>query len=147
TQTYPWGGPYPNVTANTGMRSLVINGNLYAFDRGTSKLIWRAEGPHQMIVLEQFQDLPMVLMTARYQQAAAGAGPARGQVHGAAVRVIDKRTGKLLYDHDEAGLGQFYALHADLRAGKIEFISPNLKVTHSFGDVTASTAGNAASQR
>ena len=137
TQTYPWGGPYPNLLPNTGMRSLMVNGNIYAFDRGTYKLRWRAEGLHQMIVLEQFKDLPVLLMTARYQKATGG-GPARGQIHGAAVRVIDKRTGKLLYDQDEPGLSQFYALHADLRAGRIDFISQNLKLTLSYGDATVS---------
>ena len=49
--------------------ALVVNGNIYAFDRGTYKLRWRAEGLHQMLVLEQFQDLPMLLLTARYQKA------------------------------------------------------------------------------
>src|SRR5438046_10410281 len=87
----------------------------------------------------------MMCLTEIHQKATGG-GPARCQIHGAAVRVIDKRTGKLLFDRDEAGLSQFYALHADLRAGKIDFISQNLKLTLSYGDATVSATGGGARQ-
>jgi hypothetical protein len=51
-------------------------------------------------------------------------------VQGIAVKVADKRSGKLLYDQPRLENGQqFYALNTDLREGKIELVSFNLKVT------------------
>ena len=61
----PWGGPWSNL--NPGMRSLMVNGNLYCFHRDTGKLNWKNEVSTQMIVLDQFKDLPVVLFTGALQ--------------------------------------------------------------------------------
>jgi hypothetical protein len=81
-----------------------------------------------MMVMEQLDDLP-VLMFVTFYQKLAGAGPNRFVSQGVAVTAIDKRTGKMLYDQGELMNGQpFYSYTIDLRSGKIEMITYNLKM-------------------
>src|SRR5207253_3187630 len=67
-------GPYPNVA---GLRSVLVNGKVYAFDRQTGKYNWYVpEGDQmvvsQMLLLERFQDLPMMLFTAKFNRPVSG---------------------------------------------------------------------------
>jgi hypothetical protein len=127
----PWAGPWSNFMPGTGYRSLAVNGKIFAFDRQTGKEKWETmEVPSQMLVLEEFQDLPVLLLTSRYNKV-AGVGGNRWMVNSNALAVIDKRTGKLKTDaHDlPNGQQQFHTFHADLRQGKIELTSYQLRVT------------------
>jgi outer membrane protein assembly factor BamB len=126
----PWVGPFSNFLPSTGYRSVPVNGKVYAFDRATGAVKWETiELPLQMLVPEQFRDLPFLLLTSRYTKV-AGAGPNRWATPSAALTVVDKRSGKLLKDEkDLSNAQQFHTLRIDLREGKVELVSFNLKVT------------------
>jgi len=128
----PGGGPWSNFLPTTGVRCVPVNGNVYAYERDSWKLKWRVEVPQQMLVLDSFAELPMLVFTSRYNKL-LGNGPQRWWVNGAAVKVIDKRTGKLLDDKPELNNNngqQFHAYNVDLKAGKVEMVSYNYKVTY-----------------
>jgi outer membrane protein assembly factor BamB len=127
----PWAGPWSNFMPGTGYRSLPVNGKVYAFDRATGKEKWVSmDIPSQMLVLEEFQDLPVLLLTSRFNKV-AGVGGNRWMVNSNALAVLDKATGKLKVDAKDLSNGQqqFHTFHADLRQGKIDLTSYQLKVT------------------
>jgi outer membrane protein assembly factor BamB len=127
----PWNGPWPNLMPGTGYPTLPVNGKIYGFDKETGQYRWvTMDIPVQMLVLENFQDLPILLLTSRYNKA-AGVGGDRWIVNSAALAIVDKRTGKLVCDKRdlENAQQQFHAFRADLQQGKIELTSYNLKVT------------------
>ena len=100
-----------------------------------------------MIVVDSFQDMPVVLMAAHYQKRSAGpTGPVTAVT---AVRSIEKSTGKIKYDNDsdsnntaerrtfpqlQPGLN-FHALVVDNRSGKVELIGSSLKIVHTIEPV------------
>lgn len=125
----PWGSPQSNVT--NGMQSVPVNGLFYAFDRDTGKIAWFCQITYQMMVLDQFQDLPILLFTSRYNKAAVQQGGLRrGAVQVVAVKSIDKRLGKILFDKPEmANSNQlFHALKIDYPKRTIELIAHNLRI-------------------
>jgi outer membrane protein assembly factor BamB len=125
-----FGGPWPSIQPWTGIRSLPVNGQVYAFEKTTGKLRWRADVPQQMVVLELYKELPILLFTSRYNKPLNN-GPNRFGQPVTAVKSIDKRTGKLLFDEPEIlGAPQFHTLLVDPKAGRIEFSAQNLKITH-----------------
>ena len=115
-----------NLMPATGLRGLNVNGALYAFRRDSGKMHWRAEAADQQLVLDQFQEMPVVLLTAHTMKFQGGFGGMQGQT--TALQVIEKKTGKLLRENSNVPQGQFYSLEVDGRRGKIEFISPQDKV-------------------
>jgi outer membrane protein assembly factor BamB len=132
-QANPWGMPNQNVV--NGIRWTLVNGKIYAFDRGTGKLRWKNDVLNQTLILDQFRDMPIMLFTARYHRAANNAGALnRGMIQQVtAVKSIDKRTGKLLYDEEFVNNNfaqAFYALNINRQAGTIDFVSYNLKIQH-----------------
>ena len=107
-------------SASNGIRSLKVNGPVYALNRTTGKLEWVCDFlPHQNLLLEQVQDLPILLFTAQYYKSANGMDRTMVKVTG-----VDKRTGKLVYDKEFVPSTQFHALRIDPRAGLIEFVAP-----------------------
>jgi hypothetical protein len=131
TNANPWGGPWSNFMPTTGLRSLPVNGMVYVFHRETGKLRWKDEVEQQMLLLESWDEMPVLLFTSRYQRL-MGAGANRWAVNGVSIKVIDKRNGKLIYDQPELNNNnaqQFHAFNWDRSAGKMELISYNFKVT------------------
>jgi outer membrane protein assembly factor BamB len=122
------GGVYPNVM--NGLRCLPVNGAVHAFERDTGKFNWKAEVPSQMLILDQYRDLPVLIFTA-YQQRMAG-GPNQGIVAPVAVTLsFEKRTGKLIFrDEYPNRQNQFYALVANVKAGTVEMIGYQLKIVY-----------------
>ncbi len=121
-------GGMPNVMS--GIRCLPINGMIYAFERATGKFRWKKDMPDQMLVMDQYKDIPILLFTAS-QNRMAGGGLNRGVAPIAATRSIEKRTGKLIYDRDSTpGHNQFFSLVANVQAGTIELVGNQLKVIH-----------------
>jgi outer membrane protein assembly factor BamB len=106
-----------------GLRSVPVNGWLYAFDRATGQLQWKNAVEQQMLVLEHFAELPFVLCTARHLQN----GDFR-QRQVSTTRCFDKRTGKRVYDKTVPGGTQFYALSLDFPRRKVELVGYNHKV-------------------
>src|SRR5207237_65760 len=121
-----------NLMPGTGMRSLPVNGELYSFERKTGELNWIAGAPNQMLVLDDFAELPMVLLTSRYQKWMDNFR-SRTQLI-VAVRSFDKRTGKLLFEKEDTSnlYQQFHSMKVDVRGRKVELISYNKKLVYYF---------------
>jgi outer membrane protein assembly factor BamB len=128
----PGGMSYTNIQPTTGMRCTPINGEFYCFDRETKKMIWHNDVPMNRLLVNHFQDMPMVLFTSRNNRAAPKGGGWGGQ--DVSVTSIDKTTGKRLYDKTDLpqDYQQFYDMKVDLKNGKIELIGWNFKITHTI---------------
>jgi hypothetical protein len=130
-QGNPW-GPLSNFQPNSGYRCVPVHGKVYAFNPKDGKVNWvTMEVPQQMLVLEQFRDLPILVMTSRINRVARN-GINAWAINGATLTVFDKRTGKFLLDDREGRLQnaqQFHTYRVDLREGKIELTSFNIRIT------------------
>ncbi len=121
------------------MRSAPVNGMVYAFDKPTGRMDWYVQVSTQMILLEQFQQLPMLLFSANCRVPAGGPGSVANVV---ATLSIDKRTGKRLWDsHGEStqppfARGAFYALRIDAKSGTIDLVAANYRLRHVIDDGT-----------
>jgi outer membrane protein assembly factor BamB/tetratricopeptide (TPR) repeat protein len=110
--------------ANSSIRSLSVNGPLYALNRTTGKLEWVCDFvPHQMLLLEQVEDLPVLLFASNYSKTANGFEMSKVKVTG-----VDKRTGKLIFDNEYNIHSQFHTLRIDPQAGLIELVRQDLKI-------------------
>jgi outer membrane protein assembly factor BamB len=145
-------GVWSNLMPNTGLRAITVSGEVYAFDRKTSKIVWHNEVQNQQLVLEQWKDMPVLLFTSRFQPSLGG-GPGMGRFNGFQVigmEAYDKRTGKVIYrqptsDRPQMSVNQYqqiYAINNDVRNNKIEMIAGNYKVTITQ-DGEASAVGGA----
>ncbi len=128
----PWGGVQSNLMPQTGLRSLGINGELYSFKRDGGELNWHNPVPNQMLVLEHFKELPVMLFTARYMKW-MNQGLQKVPMNMIATESIEKQTGKLKFFREEQNNGQqaqFQALLVDYSTGKIELVSYTQKLVH-----------------
>jgi len=128
----PGGMSYSNIQPQTGMRCTPINGEFYCFNRDTKKMEWHNDIPMNRLLVDHFQDLPMVLFTSRNNRPAPKGGGWGGQ--DVSVTSIDKTTGKRIYDKTDLpqDYQQFYDMKVDLKNGKIELVGWNFKVTHTI---------------
>ena len=136
----PWGGVQSNLMPGTGLRGLPVNGEFYAFEHTTGELKWHAPVPNQMLVMEHFKEMPVLLFTARYNKW-ANQGPIRNVVNVVATESIEKLTGKLKYFNENPVNQQFHSVTLDLKAGKIEMASYNLKLVHTLLPADAAKPG------
>jgi outer membrane protein assembly factor BamB len=126
--------------ASPGLRPLSVNGPLYALNRGTGKLEWVCDFvPHQMLLMDQMRDLPVLLFASQYTKSANGFDQAKVKVTG-----VDKRNGKLAYDKEFTPTQPFYTLRVDPHGGVIELVRPDLKVQLRLGDGLTAQAGKSA---
>jgi outer membrane protein assembly factor BamB len=121
-------GIWPSV--HLTMRSLPVNGPVHAFERATGKRRWTNAVAHQMIVLEKFDDQPVLLFTARYTKwVNQGNNRVAAQVVG--VKSIHKTSGQLLFDKElSSNVNQFHTLKTDAQAGTIDLTTFNLTIRH-----------------
>jgi outer membrane protein assembly factor BamB/tetratricopeptide (TPR) repeat protein len=137
----PWSGVQSTLQPGTGLRAVPVNGALYSFNRATGKRSWIAcdherdhVGDHvrnQMLVLNHFDEMPIVLLTSRYTEWQGGPA-ARTQMNKSVCQAFIKRNGKQCYKNDALPPGlAFYDLSIDSRAGKVELLGTQLKVTFS----------------
>ncbi len=121
------GGFQSTLMGGTGMRAIPVNGMVYCFNGANSKLRWYQDVKNQYLVLEHFRELPFVLFTAKSIQPTQFGG----RVWQTSVRSIQKSNGKLVCQADNVPQNvSFYALNVDARAGKVELIGQNWKLTH-----------------
>jgi outer membrane protein assembly factor BamB/tetratricopeptide (TPR) repeat protein len=126
-----FGGPYQNVM--NGLRWINVNGKVYAFERPTGKLRWYAEVPNQILLIDQFQESPILVFTARYNKPLNAGGFNRGTIQPVvATLTIEKRTGKRLFDREfqNTTAQQFYAFTVNPQEQVIELISYSMKIQH-----------------
>lgn len=111
---------------NGGIRTVPVNGRLYAYHRDTGKVDWWYDLDDQMLIVDRFNEMPILLFASRSNKLVARGG-ARMWQYKTSVIGIDKRTGKLLYEprEDESQMNNqnFYALNIDPKAGTIELRS------------------------
>lgn len=144
----PNGIPLSGLMPGSGMRSIPVNGYFYALHKSTGKVHWVSAGElrEQMLVLEHFHEMPVVMFTARHGADGNNAGAFVGRGRNmnqmsTSFLSIDKRTGKRVCDPDEFPNNMmFYALNMDLRQGKIELLGQGLKITHILPNSVAAAA-------
>src|SRR5207302_7518196 len=99
-----------NLMPGMGMRALQVNGAIYSFDAQTGETNWFNAVQNEMLVLDEFEKVPVLLMTTRYRKWV-------NQLQGMAtfvttVRSYDKRSGKLLwYKEDTNQAGRYQQFH------------------------------------
>jgi outer membrane protein assembly factor BamB len=124
-----WGGIQSNLLASAGLRSVPVNGEVYSFNRKDGKVIWHNPAKNQQMVVSQFDELPIVLLTARYQEM-LNAGGFGGRVQQKVEGLCwVKDTGKVIWPTNSIQNSYFHTLEVDHRTGKVEFASYNQKVT------------------
>jgi outer membrane protein assembly factor BamB/tetratricopeptide (TPR) repeat protein len=112
----------------TGLPGVKVNGVLYAFDRRTGVLRWTSATPLQHLILEQFEELPILLFATRVMQRTTGPG---GVVTTKALRSLDRRTGKVLCQREfPPEIELFESVRSDPHAGTIDLIGPTLVLRH-----------------
>ncbi len=120
---------FPVFVPGSGLRQLAIDGMVYAFDMQTGKLRWRAEAFGQSLLLDPLQEQPVLWFAGRGASAGAPGVPRMFQP-GIAIRVVDKRTGKFLYDQRENNQNtQLLTLTTNPETGASELLGVGLKVT------------------
>jgi outer membrane protein assembly factor BamB len=128
--------------ASFGIRSLSVNGPLYALSRSTGKLEWICSFvPHQALLLEQVQDLPVLLFTSQYHKSSNGFDRSMVKVTG-----VDKQSGKLIYDREFTPHTPFHSLLIDHRAGQITLLRQDLKIQLRLENGQAASAEPAGTQ-
>ena len=122
------GDPYP--TFSTPVKTTEVNGMIYAFDRFTGELHWQSRALAQCLVLDYFEESPVLLMTAVQQRQAAGA-PGGNPIQAFCTRSIDKKTGKVLFQNEIKNNPEpFYSLEMNNRTGAIDLISASMRLRH-----------------
>jgi outer membrane protein assembly factor BamB len=110
-----------------GTRTTMVNGMFYAFHRSSGKFHWNADVPHQMVVMEQFQNMPIIIFTSRYYQNQGN------WIWMVATKTVEKRSGRLLYDPDPKNFNngfQYFALNLDVKKGTVDLVGSFDAVQH-----------------
>ncbi len=125
------------------IRNLTVNGNAYAFDRSTGKQLWKADIPLNSLLVDQFDDMPILLFASLqtvWLQNPAGRTQAVDVILALDKREADKEP---IYKHEQQNRGQFFGLKVDPRGGTIELISYQMKWIFSVnGDRAAMKPAN-----
>jgi outer membrane protein assembly factor BamB len=96
-------------------------GHLIAFDRASKKLAWYTETPGQSLGMPA-EDLPVVILAA----VRVGAGvPARSSME---LRLLDRRTGKIIYDRTSPTVEQLNNLRWQPAEATLELIGMTRRV-------------------
>jgi outer membrane protein assembly factor BamB len=120
---------FPSLQAGAGLRSVPVNGFLYAFERKNGALKWYNPVEHEHLVLTQFEDLPVLFFTSRFSKW-VGNLPFRNVVNAQTARAIAKHNGKLWYLSENVPYGMnYHDLKMDHRSGKVEVTGYQMKVT------------------
>jgi outer membrane protein assembly factor BamB len=132
-----FGGVQPNLWPGLGLRATPVNGKFFAYERATGKFRYYLKAENQMLVLEHFEELPILLFSSNYTALLPGgpAGAFRGVSRLATLIAADKRTAKSLVasipnpEDNGQNLQQFHTLQVNERERNIEFINQNRKFT------------------
>ncbi len=131
----------PPIMLNQGMRAMPANGAVYSFQGETGKLRWIYRAENQQLILDRFNEMPVMLFASRYNRFSKGAPQQR--INLIAVETVNKSNGKLLYrnNSDPTDLQRdklqplpqgntFHSLNLNPAEGKFEFVGYNLRITH-----------------
>ncbi len=127
------GGVQSNFLGQLMLKLLPANGEVYAFDRSTGKLAWRNSLVNQLMILDRFEELPMVLFTSRFNRL-VNIQNARSVVATVGLKSYDKRTGKLIVDKDFGQQAQpFHGFVVDLRLGRLDLMDYQNRISFLWG--------------
>ena len=122
------GDPGPNI--NGPIKWTEVSGMIYAFDRATGARNWYTRALSQTLLLDHFEESPVLLLTAMQQRQTAGA-PGGATVQVVSTRSIDKQTGSIRYRKELPNPSNpFYAVEIDVRTGTIDLIGAAMKLRH-----------------
>jgi outer membrane protein assembly factor BamB/tetratricopeptide (TPR) repeat protein len=133
------GGVLSNNFQN-GLRCAPVNGWFCAFERKTGEFVWHLESRtnNQMLVLEQFKNLPILLFSVRYVEPIQGPGGGIGARGVAYTGSVNKESGKVIWwpvdPRPSNGSSQFYSFAVNVRAGTINMIGYTGTVQHYVDD-------------
>ena len=119
---------------NSSIRTHSINGRCYAFERTTGKRLWSfGDGlgllENQLLILEQFADLPVIIV----------AGPVQNQSGQPAypVLVLEKARGRLILNRNVRYDGNFFQnVNVNMKNGTIELNRYDVRILISPDDVS-----------
>jgi outer membrane protein assembly factor BamB len=116
-----------------GAHCAVVNGTFYALDR-RGKMRWNAQVQNQLVVLDEFKNVPVVLFSVRYYQPMQGGVWRQQQM--AATEAIDKRTGKYvcwIKPRPSPNMNQpeFFALNVNTRVGTLDLVGTRTAIRFS----------------
>jgi outer membrane protein assembly factor BamB len=105
------------------VRSVKVNGPLYAFDRATGKRLWAFADilENQNLVIEQFADMPVLMATSTLMRDGTNR-------YNTTVVVIEKERGKLVFDRDLMQNGTFFNVTVDHKNGAVSLNRHDLRV-------------------
>jgi outer membrane protein assembly factor BamB len=131
-------GVYSYPMVGNGMKSLRVHGALYCYNQESGAFEWfREDISHQFLILEEFEDLPILLLGSMTHRA-------NGSMQTTRTEAVEKRTGRLIFEKSmPVGGGQFYAMRTDPRAGKIELIRHDLVVRFQREGASSDNGSNA----
>jgi hypothetical protein len=120
-----------NLRYNYSLKSLLVNGPMYAFDQATGKTQWYVDGvlDNQWLIMERFGDLPVII-------AAAPNLDRNGNIqNNYKVAVIEKDQGAVRFNSPVMNQGQYFqSLNVDLKNGEINLQTYNLRLKISPAD-------------
>ena len=105
---------------SSGLPSVRVNGLALAFDRSTGKQLWRQEVSGQNLILEQLDNLPILIFSARKYVRKGGAGYTLWSL-----TALDKRTGRKLIDVETPTNSSFRWLDVNMVARYVDLRSYN----------------------
>ncbi len=123
---------------NSVLRTLQVNGPLYAFDRNTAKRLWSYGNglfENQCLVLEQFAEMPVIM-------AASMVSNRQTNINSQPIVVIEKARGRLIFDKAHPYDGQvFQNLTVNQKNGQVELNRHGMRII-----ITADDSGTVAGQ-
>jgi outer membrane protein assembly factor BamB len=130
----PANAAVPNVSAESGIRTVPVNGQVYSYDPKTYKMRWRVEVKESAMILQDWQDLPFIVFTSRYKSPQKRAINSYGG-NFTMTRAVEKKNGKLIYDEVDALNGpRFYSLNVDWSKQQAELVGDSAKVIIKVGE-------------
>lgn len=112
----------------SGINTRTLNGELYAIEKATGKMAWRANCHLQSLVLENLPMLPVIVMASRSNKPIPNNPAAR--ILQTTIRTYDKRTGKLLFEKDASNQQVLQSMRIDTRKGTLELVTSQNTITH-----------------
>jgi hypothetical protein len=108
-------------------RSVRMHGAFYAFEKGTGEVEWFFELANQYLMLDQFEELPVVVWASWNQRI----GPNGAGTNGSHLEVYHKRTGSTLLLSKQKDLNNaspFYAMNIDPTASTVELARQDVRL-------------------
>jgi hypothetical protein len=120
----------PTANAHAGLRGLPVNGWVYAFDRATGSLLWFNQVGLQSLLLERFEELPVLLFAGSHTRVDLN-NERNGATQICDTLSIDRHTGKRLYEKRQANeFGPFHSVRYDARTGTVDLVAADRILRH-----------------